>query len=64
MKKFLLAVIEQTQPLSPKLLFACFLSGYCLAIIFFKFYGPRSTTFWIQFSKDYEILPGFKYYYS
>ncbi len=41
MKKFLLAVIEQTQPLSPKLLFACFISGYCLAIIFFKFYGPQ-----------------------
>jgi hypothetical protein len=26
--------------------------------------APRFTAYWIQFSKDYEILPGFKYYYS
>jgi hypothetical protein len=45
MKKFLLAVIEQAQPLSPKLLVTSFISGYTLAIIFFKFYGPQVHRF-------------------
>jgi hypothetical protein len=45
MKKFLLAVIEQTQPLSARLLVTCFISGYTLAIIFFKFYGPQVHRF-------------------
>jgi hypothetical protein len=45
MKKFLLTVFEQTRPLSLKLLFTCFISGYILAIIFFKFYGPQVNRF-------------------
>ncbi len=45
MKKFLLAVIEEVQPLSPKLLVTCFISGYSLAIIFYKFYGPQVHRF-------------------
>jgi hypothetical protein len=45
MKKFLLAVIEQARPLSTKLLLTSFISGYTLAIIFFKFYGPQVHRF-------------------
>jgi hypothetical protein len=41
MKKFLLAVIENTQPVSQKLLFSSFISGYVLAIVFFKFFRPQ-----------------------
>ena len=41
MKKFLFAVIENTQPLSQKLLFSSFISGYVLAITFYKFFGPQ-----------------------
>jgi hypothetical protein len=45
MKNFLLAVIENTQPLSKKLLFTCFISGYFLATIFFRFFGPEVHRF-------------------
>ncbi len=41
MKNFLQAVIENTQPLSKKLLFTCFISGYLLATVFFAFFGPQ-----------------------
>jgi hypothetical protein len=41
MKNFLSAVVENTQPLSQKLLASSFISGYFLAIIFFKFFGPQ-----------------------
>lgn len=45
MKKFLSAVIENVQPFSQKLLFGSFISGYILAIIFFKLYGPHVHQF-------------------
>jgi hypothetical protein len=45
MKKFLSAVIENVQPLSPKLLFTCFISGYILAILFFTFFSVQMHQF-------------------
>jgi hypothetical protein len=41
MKKFLYAVVENTRPLSPKLLFTSFISGYLLAIILYTFYSTQ-----------------------
>lgn len=41
MKNFLSAVSEYTRPLSQKLLFISFISGYILAIIFYSFFGPQ-----------------------
>jgi hypothetical protein len=41
MKKFLAAVIENTQPLSKKLLFSSFMAGYLLATILFAFFRPQ-----------------------
>jgi hypothetical protein len=41
MRKFLLAVAENTTPLSKKLLFSCFLAGYLLAMIFYGLCGPQ-----------------------
>ena len=41
MRKFLTAFNTFKQPFSHKLLLTRFTSGYVLAIIFFKFYGPR-----------------------
>jgi hypothetical protein len=41
MKKFLLAVVENTMPLSKKLLFSCFLAGYLLATLFYGLCGPQ-----------------------
>jgi hypothetical protein len=41
MKKFLQAVIENTQPVSQKLLVTSFIAGYILAVIFYKFFGAR-----------------------
>jgi hypothetical protein len=41
MKKFLQAVIENTQPISQKLLVTSFIVGYVLAVIFYKFFGAR-----------------------
>jgi hypothetical protein len=41
MKNFLLAVSDYTRPLSQKLLFISFISGYVLAIIFYSFFGPQ-----------------------
>jgi hypothetical protein len=45
MKKFLLALSEQARPLSPKLLLTCFISGYTLGIIIYKFYGNQVHQF-------------------
>ena len=39
MKKFLQAVIENTQPISQKLLVSSFIAGYILAVIFYTFFG-------------------------
>ena len=41
MRNFLTSVIENTQPLSAKLLFTSFISGYMLAIIFYRYFGPQ-----------------------
>jgi hypothetical protein len=41
MKKFLMAVIENTQPISQKMLFMSFISGYGLAILIYTFYRPQ-----------------------
>ncbi len=45
MKRFISSVIENTQPLSYKLLFTCFISGYVAATIFFGFFGPQVHLF-------------------
>jgi hypothetical protein len=39
MKHFISSVIENTRPLSYKLLFTCFISGYISATVFFGFFG-------------------------
>jgi hypothetical protein len=41
MKRFFSSLIENTQPLSYKLLFTCFISGYITATVFFGFFGPQ-----------------------
>ena len=41
MKKFISSVIENTRPLSIKLLFTSFISGYIVAIAFCSFFGPQ-----------------------
>ncbi len=41
MKNFLSAVLEQTRPLSYKLLFSSFMAGYLLAVLLFAFYRPQ-----------------------
>jgi len=41
MKEFILSVIENIRPLSYKLLFTCFISGYIAATVFFGFFGPQ-----------------------
>jgi hypothetical protein len=41
MKHFLSSVIENTRPLSTKLLFTCFISGYVTATVFFGVFGPQ-----------------------
>jgi hypothetical protein len=41
MKSFLLSVIEQTGPLSKKLLFSSFMAGYLLATLLFAFFRPQ-----------------------
>jgi hypothetical protein len=41
MKRFISSVIENTQPLTYKLLFTCFISGYITATVFFGFFGPE-----------------------
>jgi hypothetical protein len=41
MKDFISSVIENTRPISYKLLFTCFISGYIVAIVFFGFFGPQ-----------------------
>ena len=45
MQNFLSSVIENSQPLSKKLLFTCFIAGYTLGIIFFRFFGPQVHQF-------------------
>jgi hypothetical protein len=41
MKRFISSVIENTQPISYKLLFTSFISGYIVATVFFGFFGPE-----------------------
>ena len=41
MKNFISSVIENTRPISYKLLFTCFISGYVVAIVLFGFFGPQ-----------------------
>jgi hypothetical protein len=48
MRKFISAVVYNTQPLSKKLLFTCFISGYLLATIIFGFFGPQVHHFMDQ----------------
>jgi hypothetical protein len=45
MKDFLLAVLEQTRPLSKKLLFLSFLTGYLFGNLLFAFYRPQIHQF-------------------
>jgi hypothetical protein len=40
MKNFLSAIFEHKQPLSKKLLFSSFMTGYCVATIIFTFFRP------------------------
>jgi hypothetical protein len=41
MKNFLSAVLEQTRPLSQKLLISTFMAGYLLGTLLFAFYKPQ-----------------------
>jgi len=41
MKTFLLAVFENTGPISKRLLFSCFMAGYFLATLLFIFFRPQ-----------------------
>ncbi len=41
MKNFLTAVFENAGPISIKLLFSCFMTGYLLATLLFFFFRPQ-----------------------
>jgi len=41
MKHLLFSLFENTQPVSKKLLFSCFIAGYLVATVFFGFFGLR-----------------------
>jgi hypothetical protein len=45
MKRFMSSMIENIQPLTYKLLFTCFISGYITATVFFGFFGPEIHLF-------------------
>ena len=45
MKNFITAVIENTRPISKKLLFSCFMTGYLLAVVLFAFFRPQVHRF-------------------
>jgi hypothetical protein len=45
MRNFFLAVPEQKKPISVKLLFSCFMSGWLLATLLFSFFRPQIHRF-------------------
>ena len=45
MRKFILAVAHNTQPLSKKLLFTCFMAGYLLATLIFAIFSHQVHQF-------------------